>query len=82
VYKTVITERALKDLKQIDIEQKQRILVKIKEYSTDPYYYSDKLVNPIIGTYRFRIGDYRAIFDFEDETIIVLRIGHRKDIYK
>ena len=82
VYKTVLTERALKDLKKIDNEQKQRIFEKIIEYSRDPYYYSDKLVNPIIGSYRYRIGDYRVIFDIEDLNIIVLRIGHRKEIYK
>jgi mRNA interferase RelE/StbE len=34
------------------------------------------------GTYRFRIGDYRVIFDIYDENIAILRIGHRKSIYK
>ncbi|MCK4791223.1 MAG: type II toxin-antitoxin system RelE/ParE family toxin [Desulfobacteraceae bacterium] len=41
-----------------------------------------KLFDPALGTYRFRIGDYRVIFDIEGEEIVVLRVGHRKDIYR
>ncbi len=37
---------------------------------------------PKIGTYRFRIGDYRVIFDIYGEDIVILRIGHRRSIYK
>jgi mRNA interferase RelE/StbE len=44
--------------------------------------YAEKLVDPRLGTYRFRIGDYRVVFDLEGNEIIVLRVGHRKDIYK
>ena len=35
-----------------------------------------------LGEYRFRIGDYRVIFDTVKESIIILSIGHRKDIYQ
>jgi mRNA interferase RelE/StbE len=40
------------------------------------------LTDPEIGTYRFRIGDYRVIFDLEGNDVIVLRVGHRKEIYR
>jgi mRNA interferase RelE/StbE len=82
MFKVVITDRALKDSDNLTPDIKKRIASKVKEYSNDPLNYSRKLSDPKIGTYRFRIGDYRVIFDIEDETIIVLRIGHRKDIYK
>lgn len=32
--------------------------------------------------WRFRIGDYRVIFKIVNETMIITKIGHRKDIYK
>ncbi|MCY7362657.1 MAG: type II toxin-antitoxin system RelE/ParE family toxin [Ignavibacteria bacterium] len=32
--------------------------------------------------YRIRIGDYRAVFEYTSNEIIVLKIGHRKEIYK
>ncbi|MBN2197658.1 type II toxin-antitoxin system RelE/ParE family toxin [Candidatus Wolfebacteria bacterium] len=37
-----------------------------------------------LGSFRFRIGDYRVIFDFENKSskIIILLIGHRKNIYR
>jgi mRNA interferase RelE/StbE len=41
-----------------------------------------KLISHRIGAYRFRIGDYRIIFDIDGENIVILRIGHRRDIYK
>lgn len=40
------------------------------------------MVDPRLGTYRFRIGDYRIIFDIEGEEIVILRIGHRREIYR
>ena len=30
----------------------------------------------------FRIGDHRVVFDLDDNNIVILRIGHRKNIYK
>jgi len=48
----------------------------------DPLKHSEKLTDPKIGEYRFRIGDYRVIFDLKGDDIVVLRVGHRKDIYR
>jgi mRNA interferase RelE/StbE len=63
-------------------EIQYRIVDKLKEYSKEPLKYARKLVNPKIGTYRFRIGDYRVIFDIYNDVIVILRIGHRGSIYK
>ncbi len=82
MYKILITKRALKDLEKIGSKEKTRIGDKIKLLTNDPIGSSKKLSTPIIGSYRFRVGDYRVIFDIEDGKVIVLRIGHRKDIYK
>ncbi|MHA1649225.1 MAG: type II toxin-antitoxin system RelE family toxin [Candidatus Helarchaeota archaeon] len=82
MYEILLTHRALKDLKNIEKGIYNRIFIKLNEYREDPLKYARKLVNPKIGTYRFRIGDYRVIFDIDKENIIILRIGHRKDIYK
>ncbi|PIU83448.1 MAG: hypothetical protein COS68_03990 [Elusimicrobia bacterium CG06_land_8_20_14_3_00_38_11] len=35
-----------------------------------------------MGMYRFRVGDYRVIFDVDKNNIVILRIGHRKKIYR
>ena len=82
MYKILLTKRALKDLGKIDSDSKIRIGEKLNGLTNDPVGSSKKLSSAIIGTYRFRVGDYRIIFDIEDNKVIALRIGHRKDIYK
>lgn len=82
--KVEYTKKTIKDLEKITSKIREKIIKKIKLYS--------KLDNPIasaktlrdysIGEYRFRIDDYRVVFDVKNDTIIVLRIGHRRDIYK
>jgi mRNA interferase RelE/StbE len=32
--------------------------------------------------YRLRMGDYRILFDVEGDTIVIQKIGHRKDVYE
>lgn len=34
------------------------------------------------GEWRFRIVDYRVFFDVVKNNIIVLKVGHRKDVYR
>jgi mRNA interferase RelE/StbE len=81
-YSLVYTNRAIKDLKRIDENIKQRIGNTLLRYSEDPLKYAQKLTDPKLGTYRFRIGEHRIIFDLESQDLVVLRIGHRRDIYK
>jgi mRNA interferase RelE/StbE len=69
-------------LENIDKEMPNRIATKLREYAKEPLIYARKLISPKIGSYRFRMGDYRAIFDIEGENIVILRIGHRRSIYK
>jgi len=82
MYKVVFTQKALKDLENIDTAIQNRIAMKLKEYAKDPLRYARKLINPKIGTYRFRMGNYRIIFDIDAENVVILRIGHRRSIYK
>lgn len=77
VHRIIFTRRALKDLENLDKSEKSRIAEKLREYAQEPLTYARKLIDPKIGTYRFRIGNYRLIFDIEDNNIVILRIGHR-----
>jgi len=78
----VYTHRASKDILRLEQNAKQRIGKALKKYGQDPLRHASKLPDPALGTYRFRIGDYRVIFDIEDNEIVILRVGHRKDIYR
>jgi len=81
-FKLVYTYRADKDIQTLDTPIKHRIGKALLKYREDPFRYAERLIDSTLGTYRFRVGDYRIIFDIEDTTIIILRVGHRKAIYK
>jgi len=81
-YNLVYTRRAEKDIKKLDPSIKSHIGKAILKLQDNPSHLSEKLIDPKIGTYRFRIGDYRVIFDIEGNDIVILRVGHRKEIYK
>lgn len=81
-YRLVYTQRAIKDIQKLDESTMKRIGKALLKFEEDPSRYAEKLTDPRLGTYRFRIGDYRVIFDIEEGDIVVLRVGHRRDIYR
>ena len=81
-YSLIYTRRATRDVERLEEEVKKRIGKTLLRYSENPFKYAEKLTELRLGTYRFRIGEYRVIFDIEGNDIVVLRIGHRKEIYR
>ncbi len=81
-YNLIYTRRAEKDVKKLDSSIKSRIGNALLKLQDNPLLYSDKLSDPALGTYKFRIGDYRVIFDIEGNDVVILRVGHRREIYK
>ena len=81
-YDLVYTQRSIRDIEKLDPKIKKRIGKVLLRYKEEPLRYAEKLSDSKLGTYRFRIGDYRIIFDIEDNEIVVLRVGNRKEIYK
>ena len=81
------TDQALRDLRGLDSVVRRRILDFMDHRIgglRDPRQIGERLHGKL-GTYwRFRIGDYRAICEIKDElvTVIVVVIGHRREIYR
>jgi len=80
----IFTHSAFLQLKELDRKIKKRILNKLKFFASqkNPLQFAESLRDRRFGQFRFRIGDYRVIFDVEKEKIIILKVGHRKDIYQ
>jgi len=76
--------QALKQIQKLPKDIQVRIIKKLDFYCSqdNPMEFAEPLTQRELGNYRFRIGDYRVIFDCEKEGIIVLLIGHRRDIYR
>ena len=83
-YKVELSNTAFKALKKIPTNDVNKILKIIHQFEKEPFPNgSIKLVGED-ATYRVRIGDYRIIYEINNKIllILVLKIGHRKEIYR
>ena len=83
-FRIQLTQSAAKALKTIPKKDQKRIAKKIEDLA-------DQLPNPAKTKmkgdnpfHRVRVGDYRIIYEIQDEVllILILRIGHRKEVYR
>lgn len=81
-YRLTYTLKAAKDISKLPKDIKDRIKKSLEKYVENPFLYARKMVDTSFGTYRFRIGDYRVIFDVKDDELIILRVGHRSKVYR
>jgi len=81
-YRLLYTASAQKDIKKLDNVARKRLKGKLELLMTDPICFSKKLVHSGLGIYRYSVGDYRIIFDLHGKDIVILRVGHRREIYK
>ncbi len=84
MYKIVFKKTAGKDLERLPNSISERITLKIYALQKEPRPQGVKKLAGSENLYRIRIGDYRVIYSiFENVLIIeIIRIGHRKDVYK
>ncbi len=80
--KIQIRKSAIKDLKNIDNEARNRLHDKIQSLCDFPDLPNIKKLSNFEHAYRLRVGDYRILFDVNEDTIDIGRILHRKDSYK
>jgi mRNA interferase RelE/StbE len=76
--------QALKDLERLPKPIVQRTWQVIESLAVTQFPDGTAAVKGHDNVYRIRIGDYRLIYHLGEETItvLVLRIGHRKDVYR
>ena len=80
-YQVIFSDLALKQLRKLDREIEQRTISTLERIRIRPDAYVKKLVGD--EGYRLRVGNYRVILDLDKEKLIilVLRIGHRRNVY-
>ena len=84
MYRYEFTAKALKQLEKLPVNIQKRIIKKLDFYCQQKNLlrFADFLIDYHLGDHRFRVGDYRVVFDIEGEVIIILIVGHRREIYK
>ena len=79
-YKIEFKPRATKDLRSINRTDAQKVLAKIRAMEND-LTGNVKHLTDFEPQYRLRVGDYRVLFDIENDSAIVYRIKHRREAY-
>ena len=82
MYSIQITDNAEKFLKKLDKKEADLILNKIYSIRDNPFRFLKRLQGDKL--WRLRIGDYRVVADVivSINKIIVVRIGHRRNVYE
>jgi mRNA interferase RelE/StbE len=87
-YHVELSESAERELGKLDAPQTKRILKFLHQRVAkldDPRSLGEALHDSRLGEFwKYRVGDYRLICKIEDDRLIVLvlRVGHRKEIYR
>ncbi len=82
-YRLLIKRSAAKELEGLPPKVRRRVAGKIKTLATTP---RPQGVEKLSGQekYRIRQGDYRVLHSIDDgtQTVTVVKIGHRRDVYR
>jgi mRNA interferase RelE/StbE len=84
-YRVLIKSSAAKEIEAVDQKKdRQRIVAKIQALADDPRPAGCEKLSGEQDRYRVRVGRYRVIYSIGDDEllVVVVRVGHRKDIYR
>lgn len=85
MYKVAYLDSVENDLRKLGKSIKKKIISQIENYlAKDPKTLGKPLKGEYQGYWRYRWGDYRVIYKIAEREILILilRIGHRKEIYR
>ena len=84
MYEYEVLEEARTQLRKLDRSIARRIVQKIKWLAENfDQIEPDALAHNLADLYKLRIGNYRVIYEIveEEQLLVVLEVGHRRDIY-
>jgi mRNA interferase RelE/StbE len=83
-YTVAFTTSALREFKALERAVQRRLAARIDELAKNPFPPGAKKLLGESDHYRIRAGDYRVIYRVERKrvTIVVVKIGHRREVYR
>ena len=83
-YAIVIERRAERELRRLPTSLRQRVTDAIASLANNPRPPGCKKLAARPEAWRIRVGDYRIVYRIDDQVlrVMVIRIGHRSDVYR
>ena len=82
VYNVQLKKSVGRDLRKISKTQVRTILGKIESELSKTPESCPVLTGKFTGLRKFRVGDYRIVFSILGDTVLILRVSHRKEAYR
>lgn len=82
-YRLLIKPSAASELEALPLKERKRIAAKIQRLTSNPRPNGTEKLSGL-DRYRLRQGDYRVLYAVDDanETVLIVKIGHRRDVYR
>jgi mRNA interferase RelE/StbE len=81
-YRIVYKKSVHRDLKKLDKHEASNLLDQIENYLSEHPASFPVLKGKFSGLRKYRVGDYRVIYVILEADVVILRIGHRREVYK
>ncbi|MEH2158507.1 type II toxin-antitoxin system RelE family toxin [Nostoc sp.] len=83
-YEIKFSKGAKKQFMKLPLDVQERIQTKINDLAIEPRPNGVKKLQGDDNSYRIRVGDYRVVYELDDDILIVtvIKVGHRSEIYK
>ena len=83
-YNLLYKKLAVKDIQSLPPQIRKRLGAKLEFFifQDDPLEFAESLTKPADAQYRYRVGDYRILFDVDGDNIVILRVQHRREVYR
>lgn len=79
-----ITRPAQRQLRALPPEVQTHVRTALDTLAANPLPSGSRKIVGTENTYRIRIGDYRVVYTLDEaaSTVMVTRVGHRRDVYR
>ncbi len=83
-YQVDLSKRAKRQLSKLDSDTQASIGAAIDDLAVDPRPSGVKKLKGEETVYRIRVRDYRILYEIQDDQllILVIKIGHRREVYR
>lgn len=84
MYQILLERSAEQDLKKLQAADFQRIIAVIRGLAANPRPTGCRKIVGSKSDWRIRIGNYRVLYEIEDEAqlVRVMRVRHRREVYR